>query len=127
MTNSHLTAPDPPEAASNPPPPLESAEAPAESATGLPPRPDAHAIITAGQWSRIATALSLSRREVEVVQHIFAGEVESHIAFKLGISIHTVHTYVKRIYAKLGVSDHRELIIRIVAEHLDGMSPEQGT
>ena len=119
MTNSHLPAPDPPEAASNPPAPLESAEAPAESATGLPPRPAAHAIISASQWSRIADVLGLTPRELEVVQHIFDGEVESQIAFALGISIHTVHTYVRRVYARLGVCDQRELILRIVAEHLN--------
>ncbi len=84
-------------------------------------------MIPDSEWSRIGSVLLLTPRELEVVQHIFDGECESQIAYRLGISPHTVHTYVRRLYAKLKVTDHRELILRIFAEHLRGMSPAQGT
>lgn len=47
----------------------------------------------------------LSRRETEVLGLIAIGKSNSIIAQLLGISPETVSTYVKRIYAKLGVSD----------------------
>ena len=87
-----------------------------------------HEILSPEEWSRIAEVFGLSPRELEVVRHIFDGEVESQIAFELGISIHTVHEYVKRNYAKLGgVTDHRELILCILAEHLKSASPAEET
>ena len=34
----------------------------------------------------------------------------------LAISVHTVHTHVARVYHKLGVSSHVDLVIRVIAE-----------
>jgi DNA-binding CsgD family transcriptional regulator len=73
--------------------------------------------VTDGDWPVLQAALGLSARELEVARHILHGDGEARIAYLLGISAHTVHTYVKRTYAKLGVSSQRELIMRILEAH----------
>jgi len=51
----------------------------------------------------------LSRREEQVLRQISRGLTHMQIATRLGISPHTVDTYVKRIRAKLGVGNKAEL------------------
>jgi DNA-binding NarL/FixJ family response regulator len=51
----------------------------------------------------------LSDREEQVLQQISRGLTHGQIATRLGISPHTVDTYVKRIRAKLGVGNKAEL------------------
>ncbi|KAB1910398.1 response regulator transcription factor [Micromonospora tulbaghiae] len=51
----------------------------------------------------------LSAREQEVLSKISRGLTHGQIATRLGISPHTVDTYVKRIRAKLGVGNKAEL------------------
>jgi DNA-binding NarL/FixJ family response regulator len=51
----------------------------------------------------------LSGREVQVLLQISRGLTHGQIATRLGISPHTVDTYVKRIRAKLGVGNKAEL------------------
>ncbi len=46
----------------------------------------------------------LTRRELEVLQHIAAGETNKAIAAELVLSVRTVDRHVSNIYAKLGVS-----------------------
>jgi DNA-binding NarL/FixJ family response regulator len=53
--------------------------------------------------------LKLSGREEQVLRHISLGMTHSQIATRLGISSHTVDTYVKRIRAKLGAGNKAEL------------------
>lgn len=52
---------------------------------------------------------SLSERETQVLRQISRGLTHSQIATRLGISPHTVDTYVKRIRTKLGVGNKAEL------------------
>lgn len=52
---------------------------------------------------------ALSKREEQVLYHIARGLTHSQIATRLGISPHTVDTYVKRIRTKLGVGNKAEL------------------
>jgi DNA-binding NarL/FixJ family response regulator len=59
----------------------------------------------------------LSPRESQIVQHVLLDEKERAIAAKLGISTHTVHTHLRRIYAKLGVSSRVELATRVCGEY----------
>ena len=54
-------------------------------------------------------ALNLSEREEQVLIQISRGLTHGQIATRLGISPHTVDTYVKRIRAKLGVGNKAEL------------------
>jgi DNA-binding NarL/FixJ family response regulator len=70
------------------------------------------------EWRSISRTLRLSAREFQIVQGIFDGQPEASIAGALGISPHTVHTYVERIYRKLGVGSRCELVIRIFATYL---------
>ena len=57
----------------------------------------------------------LSQRECEVLQLIVAGYATDRIADELSISIETVRTHRKRIYAKLDVHRHDELMRAIRA------------
>jgi DNA-binding NarL/FixJ family response regulator len=52
---------------------------------------------------------TLSARESQVLTHIAHGLTHSQIATRLGISPHTVDTYVKRIRTKLGIGNKAEL------------------
>jgi RNA polymerase sigma factor (sigma-70 family) len=51
----------------------------------------------------------LSERERQVLGHIARGLTQGQVARRLGISEHTVDTYVKRIRAKLGAGNKAEL------------------
>jgi len=51
----------------------------------------------------------LSEREEQVLRQISCGLTHSQIATRLGISPHTVDTYVKRIRAKIGAGNKAEL------------------
>jgi DNA-binding NarL/FixJ family response regulator len=48
-------------------------------------------------------SLGLSRREVDVLDRLAAGESNKEIARKLGISPNTVKTHIARVYEKLAV------------------------
>jgi DNA-binding NarL/FixJ family response regulator len=52
---------------------------------------------------------NLSQRESQVLQYIACGYTHGQVARRLGISPHTVNTYVKRIRAKLAVGNKAEL------------------
>jgi DNA-binding NarL/FixJ family response regulator len=56
-----------------------------------------------------ALGVHLSEREEQVLSHISHGLTHGQIATRLGISPHTVDTYVKRIRAKLGAGNKAEL------------------
>lgn len=56
-----------------------------------------------------ATGCPLSEREEQVLRQIAHGLTHGQIASRLGISPHTVDTYVKRIRSKLGVGNKAEL------------------
>jgi DNA-binding NarL/FixJ family response regulator len=60
----------------------------------------------------------LSEREGQVLRQISRGLTHGQIATRLGISPHTVDTYVKRIRAKLGVGNKAELTRAALLGHL---------
>lgn len=72
---------------------------------GAPPLPITVDSCLAGQ----EPASQLSKRETEVLRHISNGLTHDQVARRLGISRHTVDTYVKRIRTKLGVGNKAEL------------------
>ena len=78
----------------------------------------ARSLLSGAEWRSIARRLSLSSREIEVVQGIFDGEKVASIALSLGISYHTVNTHVERLYQKLGVGNRCQLLTRIFAAYL---------
>jgi DNA-binding NarL/FixJ family response regulator len=70
-----------------------------------PPRPEPSPTTDSGEQ----TCCRLSGRELQVLRQISRGLTHGQIATRLGISRHTVDTYVKRIRAKLGVGNKAEL------------------
>jgi DNA-binding NarL/FixJ family response regulator len=71
------------------------------------------------------TVFQLSEREEQVLRQIAHGLTHGQIATRLGISPHTVDTYVKRIRSKLGVGNKAELtraalLGRVDAQTTDG-------
>lgn len=57
---------------------------------------------------------SLTRREKEVVARLVSGASTRTIAEHTGLTVATVHTYLKRVYSKLGVHSRVELVARMV-------------
>lgn len=55
----------------------------------------------------------LSHREWEVLDGLSKGDSYKMIADKMGISPKTVPTYIKRLYAKLGVHSATEAIAKV--------------
>ena len=76
-------------------------------------------ILNPEEWERIRLSLKLSAREVEVTQHIFDDNKSECIAMILGISVHTINTYLQRLYVKLDVRSRSQLILRIFKDHLE--------
>lgn len=71
-------------------------------------------LLDGDEWERAVQHLNLSGREQEIARAIFDDRTESSIAEKLGISPHTVHTHVERLYRKLGVGSRTQLVLRVV-------------
>ena len=74
---------------------------------------------------RLSERLSdrLSEREEQVLGQISHGLTHGQIATRLGISPHTVDTYVKRIRAKLGAGNKAELTRAALLGRLVGSGP----
>ncbi len=70
-------------------------------------------IFSETQWTAIARSLSFSPREFEIVKYIFDDESEEGIALGLDISRHTVHSYLNRLYRKIGVNSRTQLLVCI--------------
>ncbi len=83
-------------------------------------RPDGsrRCLLSRDEWRAIVDLLGLSQREFQIVQGIFDGEEETGIARELGISTNTVHSHIKRLYRKLSVSNHSEVVVRIFEAYL---------
>jgi len=64
-------------------------------------------ILREDDWHRVASKLSLSPRELQLVQHIFEGKKLTAIAQDMDLSLGTVKTYCQRAYQKLHVSTPR--------------------
>ena len=69
-------------------------------------------------FKAVADSLGLSPREHQIVRCVFDDTKETAIASELGISVHTVHTYSRRLYRKLDISSRVGLVLRIVEEYL---------
>jgi DNA-binding CsgD family transcriptional regulator len=64
------------------------------------------------------TCVSLSPREKEVIRLVCAGLPNKAISDVLEISPWTVSSYLKRIFAKLGVGSRAEMVARALSERL---------
>jgi DNA-binding CsgD family transcriptional regulator len=54
--------------------------------------------------------VTLSRRERQVLLAMLHGLAEKQIAVLLSLTTHTVHSYVKAVYRRFGVSSRSELM-----------------
>lgn len=70
---------------------------------------------------------AVSPRIRETLKHLLTGDSEKQIANKLGISRHTVHVYVKRLYVHYRVSSRGELLAHFVSSRNEGNLTEQNT
>jgi DNA-binding NarL/FixJ family response regulator len=68
------------------------------------------ALPSAPEAGEAKTGVTMSRRETEVLELITKGFTYEEIARKLGVTRHTVQTFVRRIYAKLEVGSKIEAI-----------------
>ena len=59
-----------------------------------------------------AAALNLSPRERDVLDGLAEGQAYKQISDKLGVSIHTVRNYIRRIYEKLHVCSRTEAVAK---------------
>jgi DNA-binding NarL/FixJ family response regulator len=64
----------------------------------------------AGQIGTGEASVSLSRREQEVLEFIARGFSYAEIARQQGITVHTVQTYIKKLYGKLAVHSRSEAV-----------------
>ncbi|MBM3128226.1 MAG: helix-turn-helix transcriptional regulator [Chloroflexi bacterium] len=64
---------------------------------------------------------SLTAREMQVAHLVVQGKRNAEIAEELTISVHTVESHLKHIYAKLGVHSRGELT-RVLRDLLDALA-----
>ena len=76
------------------------------------------AMLSGRAWNEIARSLQLSRRQLQIIRAVFDDDKEPTMAAALGISTHTVHTHLERIYRRLQVHDRLELVLLVLAEFL---------
>jgi DNA-binding CsgD family transcriptional regulator len=76
-------------------------------------------------WEHLNTKLRLSPREAEIVQWLCADESEESIAYQLGISKHTVHSHLERLYKKIGVTSRAQVVIRLFREYMAQLPPTE--
>lgn len=69
-------------------------------------------------WREVCRKLNLSVRERQICQHFFFNVRETEVASNLGISSHTVHSYVDRMYRKLAIHSRQELLGRLFITYL---------
>jgi DNA-binding CsgD family transcriptional regulator len=71
-----------------------------------------------GRPASTAGAAELSERELTVLRLLSGGLSERDIGHELYVSFNTVHSHVKAIYRKLGVSSRAEALVRANDERL---------
>lgn len=62
-------------------------------------------------------SIPLTPRERDVVGRLVAGASTREIASATGLTVSTINTYMKRIFAKLGVHSRVELLARVTRTH----------
>ena len=68
------------------------------------------------EWEKVARALALTKRELQIVRGVFDDRTEFAIAADLGMSPHTVHTHLDRLHRKLAVHTRSALTLRVMYE-----------
>jgi LuxR family maltose regulon positive regulatory protein len=68
--------------------------------------------LNAARRAAVTGPEELSERELTVLRHLASNLSEREIAAELYLSFNTVHSHVKSIYRKLGVSSRAEAVER---------------
>jgi DNA-binding CsgD family transcriptional regulator len=68
-------------------------------------------------WLLVYGSLKLNRREAQIIPLILLDCSEREIAAELNIKPSTLHTYLERLYLKLGVRGRVELVVRVFREY----------
>jgi DNA-binding NarL/FixJ family response regulator len=71
--------------------------------------------LTAEEWSRAVQALHLTRQQAKIVEQILRGLKDKQVAKALGLSEPTVRTHLTRLFARLGIDDRVQLVLRVLA------------
>lgn len=61
---------------------------------------------------KLNRAAGLTPRLRQTLEFLLSGDTERQVAIKLSLSVHTVHDYVKALYAHFGVSSRTELLAK---------------
>lgn len=80
--------------------------------------------LTDREWQSISESLRPSTRQSQITRRILKGQKEAQIAEALGISTHTLHKYLMRLYRKLDVGDRCELVLRVFAAYVSAKNRE---
>jgi DNA-binding CsgD family transcriptional regulator len=90
------------------------------AADSSPPRraPLGAAVLSDATWAAIARSLNLSRRELELTRGVFDNLTERAISAALGISEHTAHIHLDRLFKKLRVTTRSQVVLRVMHELL---------
>ncbi len=86
-----------------------------------------HRLLSDGVWSLLSQRLRLSPREEEIVRGLLNKRTEKGTAREIGISRHTVHSHIKRLYRKLSVTSRSAAISRVFEEYLRLEQPRKGS
>lgn len=100
---------------------MSSAKKPGPGASGWSPQLDGDrpsSVLRPDRRIQLRRALGLSPREFEIVLHFMDGHTQSQIADRVGCSPHTIDSHVRRIFAKLGVSNRAGAVGRVFSEYL---------
>lgn len=60
--------------------------------------------------ARLARSYDLTRREEDVLRLLMEGRTFSEVADELVVSVNTVKSHVRRVYAKMGVAGKQDLL-----------------
>lgn len=71
-------------------------------------------MLSLDQWTELRSKFGLSTREYQAAQLLLTGANERAVAQSLALSAHTVHTYVLRLYQKVGVSSRTQLAVLLL-------------
>jgi DNA-binding CsgD family transcriptional regulator len=63
------------------------------------------------EWMAIIDVLKLSEREAQIINYVLTDDSEQMIATRIGISPHTVHSHLERLYRKLDVHSRCQVAV----------------
>jgi DNA-binding CsgD family transcriptional regulator len=69
--------------------------------------------LTAAEWGEVVFRLRFTHQQSRIVHHLLGGLHDKQIASALSLSVPTVRTHLRRLSAKIGVTDRVELLLRI--------------